>query len=188
MKIIQRPVSTTIIFGLICGIAFIPLNLVLRTMFFWPAPVCLSLWLFSAGYALLLSHWSNHKIPPVLYPLLVLFLAAVLVPSVAAFIVLALAVISWVRSGICYQERTWIRLAAEMLLCMVGGALIIEFTPASAYAWTLGIWMFFLLQALYFAIFDGNRSTAQNDSELGLDPFEHASRRVEDILSNGGVL
>ncbi len=188
MKILQRPVLTTVLFGLVCGISFIPLNLVLNTMFFWPSTICLTLWLFSAGYALLLGHWSKNKIMPILFPLLILFIAAFLVKSIAAFFFLALAVISWIRSGICFREHSGIKLVVEMLLCVVGGALIAAFTPGSAFAWALGIWMFFLLQALYFVIFDSQNLAPQIKYKLEIDPFERASRRAEDILTTGGIL
>ena len=183
MKIIQRPVLATILFGFVCGISFIPLSLSLNRMLFPPGALFLSLWLFSAGYALLLRHWSNNPFISILYPLAILFLAAALASSITAFFIFALAVISWIRSGICFQDRSWARLAIEIMLCMAGGALISAFTPATACAWTLGIWMFFLLQALYFAIFEAQVSGSHNHAELNLDPFEQASRRAEDILS-----
>jgi hypothetical protein len=188
MKILQRPVLTTVLFGLICGISFIPLNLVLNRMFFWPSTICLTLWLFSAGYGLLLGHWSKNKIMPVLSPLLILFIAAFLVESVAAFFFLALAVISWIRSGICFQEHGGIKLVVELLLCGVGGALITTFTPGSAFVWALGIWMFFLIQALYFVVFDSKAIAVEEEIDLVIDPFERASRRAADILSAGGIL
>lgn len=183
MKILQHPVLTTVLFGLTCGISFIPLNLVLNNMFFWPKPICLTLWLFTAGYAVLLCRWSGQKLMPVSYPGLFLFLTVFLVQSVGAFFFLALAVISWIRSGLCYQEHRRIRLVVELFLCGAGGALVAVFTPGSALAWVLGIWLFFLLQALYFAIFNSNTPTSDSQYEQAVDPFERASRQAEDILS-----
>ena len=57
------------------------------------------------------------------------------------------------------------------------------FSPASASAWVLGIWLFFLLQALYFAIFGVETPPSQSKFEQEIDPFERAYRRAEDILS-----
>ena len=188
MKILQRPILTTILFGLVCGISFIPLNRVLNTIFIWPSPVCLALWLYSAGYSLLLWYWSKNKFMPILYPLLILFMAAFLVTSVTSFFILALPVMSWIRSAICFSERGRVKLAVEILLGFVGSNLIAVFPPASPAAWALSIWMFFLLQSLYFAIFDGKLPDPKNESETELDPFERASRQVEDILSAGEVL
>jgi hypothetical protein len=183
MKILHRPVLSTVLFGLFCGVSFIPLNLVLNHTVFRSNAICLALWLFIAGYAILLCRWSKHKLMPVSYPVLFLFLTVFLVQSIGAFFFLALAVISWVRSGLCYQERRGIRLLVELFLCLVGGALVAVFTPGSALAWALGIWFFFLLQAFYFAIFDNNIPTLGSQYEQAVDPFERASRQAEDILS-----
>ena len=183
MKIRPRPVLTTVLFGLFCGISFIPLCLVLNQLFFRPNAICLTLWLFTAGYAFLLSRWSRQKLISVSYPVLFLLSTVFLVQSISAFIFLALAVISWVRSGLCYPERRGIRLALELFLCLAGGALVAVFTPGSAMAWALGIWLFFLLQALYFAIFDSSNPPLDNQYEQAVDPFERASRQAEDILS-----
>jgi len=183
MKNLPRPVLTTVLLGLICGISFIPLNLVLNKIFFGPNTICLTLWLFTAGYAVLLARWSRQKLMPVFYPVLFLFLTVFLVHSIGAFFILALAVISWIRSGICYQGHCKIRLMVELLLCVAGGALIAVFTPGSAVAWALGVWLFFLLQSLYFALFDSNLATLDSQYEKEPDPFERASRQAEDILS-----
>ncbi|CAB1058087.1 hypothetical protein D1BOALGB6SA_2843 [Olavius sp. associated proteobacterium Delta 1] len=183
MKNSQHPVLTTVLFGLICGISLIPLNLVLNNMFFWPNAICLTLWLFTAGYAVLLCRWSKQKLMSVSYPILFLLLTVFLVQSIGAFFFLALAAISWIRSGLCYQERGKVRLVVELFLCVAGGALVTVFTPGSALSWALAIWLFFLLQALYFAIFDSNTPTLDSQYEQEVDPFERASRRAEDILS-----
>jgi hypothetical protein len=183
MKLLQRPVLTTVLFGLFCGISFIPLNLVLNHMFLPPNAICLTLWLFTAGYAVLLCGWSRQKLMPVSYPVLFLFLTVFLIQSIGAFFFLAMAVISWIRSGLCYQKRRGIRLVVELFLCLTGSALIAVFKPGSALAWALGIWLFFLLQALYFAIFDSNTATLVSQYEQAVDPFERASRQAEEILS-----
>ena len=188
MKILQRPVLTTVLLGLICGIFFIPLNLALNTMFSWPNAVCLTLWLFTAGYAVLLCRWSRQQLMPVSYPVLFLFLTVFVVQSIGAFFFLALAVTSWVRSGLCYPGHRRIRLVVESLLCLAGSALVTVFTPGSTLAWALGIWLFFLLQALYFVIFDSQNLAPQIKYKLEIDPFERSSRRAEDILTTGGIL
>ena len=60
---------------------------------------------------------------------------------------------------------------------LVSGAL-----PAVAITWALGIWLFFLIQALYFVFFD-YRSDAQ--VEIEVDPFEKAKMAAQKILANG---
>ena len=183
MKLLQRPVLTTLLFGLFCGISFIPLDLVLENTFSRPNVICLALWLFTAGYTILLCRWGRQKLMPAYYPVLFLFLTVFLVQSIGAFFLLALAAISWVRSGLCFQERRGIRFVVELFLCAAGGALIAAFKPASVLAWALGVWLLFLLQALYFAIFDGSIATLDRQHEPAADPFERASRQAEDILS-----
>lgn len=183
MTNLQRPVLITVLFGLIGGVSFIPLNLVLNNIFSRPHTICLTLWLFTAGYAVLLCRWSRQKLISVTYPVLFLFLTVFLVQPIDAFFFLALATISWVRSGLCYQERRRTRLVVELFLCVAGGALIAVFTPGSVLAWALGVWLIFLLQALYFAIFDSSPAILESQYEQEPDPFERASRLAEDILS-----
>lgn len=183
MKILHRPVSISILFGMVCAVSFIPLDLVLEIIFSRPDSICLALWLYTAVYAVLLCRWSRQKLMPAAYPVLFLFLTAFLVQSIDAFFFLAMAVVSWIRSGLCYHQRRGFRLALELFLSMAGSVFIAVLTPASALAWTLGIWLFFLLQALYFVILDSSTPKLDSQYEQALDPFERASRRAEDILS-----
>jgi len=188
MKILRHPVLTTILLGLVCGISFIPLNLVLNRFFLRSSAICLMIWLCSVGYAIVLGRWSNNKIRPVLFPLLFLLLAVFLVKSIGACFILALAMISWIRSGICFPEYRGLKLAIELLLCVLGGVLINVFMPRSELGWALGIWLFFLIQALYFVVFDSKAIAIEEKIDLAIDPFERASRLAADILSAGGKL
>jgi len=183
MKILHRPVPSTILFGLFCGTVFIPLSRVLNNMLGGGVATNLALWLFAAGYALLLSRWSRQKVLSVSYPLLFLLLTAFMVPSVAAFYLLTLTVIGWIRSGLCHRERRRIRLIVELLLGAAGVALVAICKPGSASDWALCIWLLFLLQGIYFAIFESDMPSSDIQSEQEVDPFELASRRAEDILS-----
>ena len=184
MEILQRPVLTTILFGLICGLSFIPLDLALNMVFLGSNALCLTLWLFAAGYAFFLCRWSQRKLKSIAFPIILLFLTIFLVKSMAAFFLMALAIISFIRSGVCFQQHGGIKLVVESLLWVVGAALVTVFTPESVGAWAPGIWMFFLLQALYFVIFDSSAVAHEKKYEIEIDPFEQASRRAEYILSN----
>ncbi len=183
MKTLQRPVLMTMLFGLVCGLSFIPLQLILDFWIFRPLTVSLTLWLFAAGYTLLLCLWSRQNLLSVSFPILFLLLTVFLVQSIAAFFYLALACISWIRSGLCYQERRGIKLVIELILGLAGGILIAVFTPGSVFAWALGIWLFFLLQALYFAVFEFESPAIQRKFKQEIDPFERACQKAEDILS-----
>ncbi|MHC1728397.1 MAG: hypothetical protein AB9866_20740 [Syntrophobacteraceae bacterium] len=52
-----------------------------------------------------------------------------------------------------------------------------------AAAWALGVWMFFLVQSLYFVL-TGNAGDLE-EAETVPDPFEKARRQAEEILSAG---
>ena len=73
MVISQHPIRTTIFFGLICGLSFIPANLALSYLLHGASVINLTLWLYAAGYALLLSRWSKKPILSAGFPLLLLF-------------------------------------------------------------------------------------------------------------------
>ena len=186
MKILRRPIRTTIVFGLICGLTFIPLSFLLNHVIAWTGAICLALWLYVAGYGILLKRWSENNLVSIIFPLLILLLAIFLMDSVAAFFLLALLVISWMRSGICFQKSAWTRLLAELLLDITGGVLIFAFKPASISAWALGVWMFFLVQSIYFVIFD--TATIKTPDKDETEFFERARTHAEDILSAGWQL
>ena len=186
MKILHRPVLTTILFGLISGLSFVPLEYALNPGVSGSNAICLILWLSAAGYAFLLGHWSRQKLPSIAYPILLLFLTVFLLDSIVAFFLLTPAVISWIRSGICFPQNGGIKLVVEALLWLAGAALVTAFTPGTVFGWALVSWFFFLLLALYFVIFENTTISAQNVYTLEVDPFEQARRRAEEILSNPG--
>ena len=186
MKILQYPIPATILLGLICASAFIPLSMILNTVVFWSSAICLTLWLFAGGYAFLLGHWSQNKYRPVGFAVLVLLIAVFLVKSIAAYLLLTLVFISYIRSGVCFQKFGGLSLAVELALCLAGGAMLAVFAPGSALGWALAVWMFFLLQALYFVVFDIQNGEPSDLDEIEEDPFEGACKQAEDILSTGG--
>lgn len=182
MAISQYPTRTTILYGLICGFSFIPVNFALNYINTGAHALSLHLFLFVAGYTVLLSRWSRKPVPAGAFPLLLLFLTVFLANSMIAFFLLALVVLSWIRSAICFRNRGGSRLAVELLICIVAGVVITVFSPASASEWALGVWMLFLVQSLYFVIFDNGAKDLEDRYEP--DPFEQASRQAEAILSN----
>ena len=70
---------------------------------------------------------------------------------------------------------------AELVISLGGGALVSFFVPGSGVTWALGIWMFFLIQTLYFVFFEASISIAIEESAI--DPFERSRRMAEEILS-----
>ena len=178
----QHPIRTTLFFGLICGLSFIPFNLSLGYLLPGSRPIYLTLWLSVAGYSLLLSRWNKKPILSSGFPLLLLFVVSFLVNSLAAYYLLSLVFLSWIRSEICFPNPGGRKLIVELLLCILGGVPAIVFTPAFASAWVLAIWMFFLIQALYFVIFEMKAIAAESPYETDL--FERAGRQAEAILSD----
>ena len=182
MNISRHPIRNTIFYGLVCGLSFVPLSLMLNAFIPWSRAVCLALWLFLTGYALLLNLWGKKIQISTVYPLLLLLPVIFLIDSMALFFILALGVTSWIRSGICYQKPGFMGLAVELLLCGLGAVLVQIFTPGSLLAWALGVWMFFLVQSLYFVFFE--YKDKRREEPAARDAFERASRQADRILTD----
>ena len=176
-----KPVRTTILMGLFFGLSFIPLVFQFRYFFFWPKTIWLILSLYLLGYGIFLIRWSRKSALGLLFPLLCLFLSIVFFNSIALFLLIALGILSWIRSGICFQKPVGKRLGAEIILSLGGGALVAGFAPDSMVSWALGVWMFFLIQALYFVFFE---KMDKIPDETIIDRFETARLAVEKILLN----
>jgi hypothetical protein len=178
----QHPIRTTLFFGLIFGLFFIPFNLTIGYLLPGSKPIYLALWLSVAGYSLLLSRWNKKSILSSGFPLLLLFVMSFLVNSLAAYYILSLVILSWIRSEICSPNPDGRKLIVESLLCILGGVPVVVYTPAFAAAWVAGIWMFFLIQALYFTIFEIKAIAPEDPYQTNL--FERAARQAEAILSD----
>ncbi len=175
----QRPIRTTIFFGLICSLIFIPINMFFEITFFRPLFFRLALFAILAAYSLILASWGNKRRISVLFPLLFLFLFVFCQTSAPAFLLLSLGMLSWIRSGICFQNAFARSLGVEILFSIGGGALVACFNPHSTLTWALGIWMFFLIQSLYFTVMTDMKEDAVAPP---LDLFEQARMRAEGIL------
>ena len=182
MKGLKHPIRNTIFYGLFCGLSFVPLSLTLNAIISWSSAVGLTLWLFISGYAVLLNLWGNKIQISTVFPLLLLLPAIFLMDSMVLFFLLALIVMAWIRSGICYQKPGAMRLAVELLLCFLGAVLVQVFTPGSVFAWAVGVWMFFLVQALYFVFFE--QTDNRREEPARVDAFELASRQADRILTD----
>lgn len=183
MKSTAKPIRSTIIWGLISGLLYIPLCIGLSRFMLWPVSFQLALWMLLTGYGVLLSRWAPKSLRSISLPLLLLFLAAIFIRSTGAFLFASFVMLGWIRSGICFKEKPFFkRWEAEIGLGLAAGLLVSGAVPAVAIAWALGIWLFFLIQALYFVLLD-YRSDAE--VEIEVDPFEKAKMEAQKILSNG---
>jgi hypothetical protein len=178
-----KPIRSTIIWGLISGLLCIPLSVGLSRFMLWPLGFQVSLWVLLAGYGVLLSHWAPKSLRSISFPLLLLFFAAFFIRSTSAFVFTSLVMLSWIRSGICFKEKPFLkRFGAEIGLGLAAGLLVSGAVPAVAIGWALGIWLFFLIQALYFVLLDYH---SDPEAKIDVDPFEKAKMAAQKILSNG---
>jgi hypothetical protein len=183
MKSTAKPIRSTIIWGFIGGLLYIPLCVALSRFMLWPVSFQVSLWVLLAGYGVLLSRWAPQSLRSISLPLLLLFLAALFIRSTSAFLFTSFVMLGWIRSGICFKEKPFLkRFEAEIGLGLASGLLVSGAMPAVAIAWALGIWLFFLIQALYFVLFDYR---SDPEAKIEVDPFEKAKMAAQKILSNG---
>jgi hypothetical protein len=107
-----------------------------------------------AAYAALLARMSATPVRALAAPLLMLSAVLPVASSVGGFVVPAAAGLAWIRSGICFPGPAARRVVAEALTAGAGLALCAALRPSGAAGWALGLWMFFLIQALYFVVID----------------------------------
>ena len=183
MNTSRRPMFTTIIYGLLAGTSFIPLVMVMSNLVHWTAAFRLAIWLVLAGYLVILARWGKVSLLSILFPLLLLLLLVFWGVTNSAFLLLALGVLIWVRSGICFQGGLLKSLVTEVALCLGAGALVVFFTPHSILTWGVAVWMFFLVQSVYFVVFADFGE--KQEEKVDLDLFHQARTRAERILSAG---
>jgi len=182
METTPQPIRTTIVFGLICGLFFIPLAIGLGYVVPGLTAFRLTLWIYLAAYGLLMVSWSKKRISAVVFPLLLALITLFGIDSTSAFLWVVMGIFSWIRSGICYPTQFKNRIIAETVLCIGAGGLVGSFAPVSMFNWAIAVWMFFLVQALYFVIFE-NPPIAERKIEY--DAFDQAREQAEKILSAG---
>ena len=183
MNSTAKPIRSTIVWGLFSGFAFIPLCAGISHVLFWPLGFQVSIWILLAGYGVLLARWAQKPLGSIFIPLLLQFLAAFLIRSTDVFLFLALVNLSWIRSGFCFNQRSFgKRLGVEMVFGPGAALFVLGWVPAVSIPWALGVWLFFLTQALYFVLFE-----YRYDAEAGIkaDPFEKAQMAAQKILANG---
>ncbi len=181
MKFKLKPVRSTIVWGLLSGLVYLPLNIITDLMVPWPLSFQLILWALLAGYGVMLSRWAGKPLTAIALPLLLLLSAAFLIRPATAFVFTSLGILSWMRSGLCFNQTPLAkRLAVEMMLGIGAGLPVSVAVPAVTLSGALGVWLFFLIQALYFVVFDYRGEPA---ARIEVDPFERARMAAEQILS-----
>jgi len=181
MKMTIQPLVITVLFGMIVALAFLPVTTTLASVVSWTISFRLIFWLVLVGYALLLALWGQGQVKLMVIPLLLLFCLALVEKVNPVFVLACLGVLSWIRSSVVFQKSLIGMSVSEGVLSLGGGALVGYFMPPTRLGWALGIWMFFLIQSLYFLTWE-HRQSDTADAE-GVDPFEHANRQAEKILA-----
>jgi len=180
----KRSVRTTLVYGLISAMAVIPAAWSLTGLIGWEMAFKLSLWADLFFYAVLLTRWSGNSLSGVGFPM-ALLLGTALWPGVYfGFFFLGLGVFSWIRSGICFTETPVRAVAAEFITVAGGGGLVALLGPASTITWAIGIWLFFLVQALYFFIIPSKEPSITDRTVE--DSFERARREAQRVLDQVG--
>lgn len=173
---------TTIVFGLIAAIFFTPLQFFLAGLLAPPMPLRLTVWVYMGLYSLLMVRWGRKNIGAVVFPVLALLILAFLTPSQNAFLLTALVFFSWMRSGVCFPGHPAGRMGVELMLCLGAGFLIASFGPRTGLTWVLSVWLFFLIQSVYFLLLQNTPANGMQE-DIPADPFETARKQAEKILS-----
>ena len=174
-----RPVRTTIVFGAAAGLltsaALILLSGVLPpwTAREWVLLACL------ASYGVLLCRWSGRSPAVVLLPLGVA--AAALLGGLVGtgFVILCTALLAWIRSGLCFPPVGRPRMVLETFLAGGGALLAALLAPGGQLGLGMGVWVFFLIQSLYFLL------VPQTRTEKERDRFEETVRELDRLLGDG---
>ena len=176
----NKPIRTTVVFALVSGFLALPLTELLSRFGSYPAAFKWVLWMDLAIYALLLARWSRTRLLSILFPLALLLGAAIWPGTWIGFYALALGVLCWLRSGICYSHTPLRALIAELVTVVGGIALVGTLGSNSTAAWPLGLCLFVLVQALYFYIIPTDSD--QKTKTAFTDPFEQARHEAEKVL------
>lgn len=181
MKVFGRPVLMTIIFGLVCGACLVPTVMLLRIFLHWPVPSRLAIWLYLAVYGFMLAKWNKTGLASTAWPLFVPLAFAFSNISEVFWLASVLLTLSWIRSSAALAKSPAMAIGKEMFVCLGGASLVALCAPNGGVAWSLGVWLFFLVQSLWFVSFSAVDAVRETDP----DPFERARKRAEDILASG---
>jgi hypothetical protein len=174
------PIIATVIFAaaaalLVAGALSLPLGLLRR-----PATLNLALFLCLGAYAPLLARKSRTPIRALAGPLLLLAAVLPVAASAGGFALPAATGLAWIRSAICFRGPLARRLVAETLTAAAGLAVCAGLRPPGVTGWVLAVWMFFLIQALYFVIVEA--PPVARGEPPARHPRETLRRRAQALL------
>ena len=154
MNLKMSPVAASVIIAaaaavLVATVTLLPLRPIPRT-----TALNAAIFLCLAAYSAFLARSSGRSLRALFAPLFMLAAVLAAAGSVSGFVVPAAAGLSWIRSGICFPGSLPRRVCAEAITCAAGLALVRLLQPPGPYGLPLSIWMFGLIQALYFVVVD----------------------------------
>ena len=177
----NAPIRTTVVFALASGVLVLPFTGIMHGFAGSPTALKCFLWLDLALYVLLLARWSRTRLLLVLFPL-ALVLGAVFWPGARlGFSALALGVLCWARSGLCYNGAPLRAIIAELITVGGGITLVGSLGSHSTFTWPLGLCLFTLMQTLYFYIVP--MESEQTVKNTCTDPFAQACHEAQKVLA-----
>jgi len=172
-----KSVKATILFALAASLSLLPAIRGLELLMTLNLATRLAVWSTFASYAFLLTRLGRVTWHEVFFPAALLLGAALWPGTRSSFLVLALALLSWARSGICFTGTPLRSLAAELVCAGGGAALVACLAGGMSMGWPPGIFLFFLVQSLYFFFLpQDSRNRRFRATE---DRFERACREAE---------
>ncbi|MBF0102090.1 MAG: hypothetical protein HQK77_14400 [Desulfobacterales bacterium] len=180
MNLFHHPIRMTLFMGLVFAILFIPFIVIVGQLLNIKYAIQATLWCYTTLYVLYLTKYLQLRIHLIVFPL---FFAGIMIISNLTFnqyILLLAGMIGWIRSGLSKQKH---RIIVEIIIFSVTGVWFSQVVAGHRMMWCLNIWMFFLIQSLYF-VFDDAKSSDQFKVEAGqLDPFIKLQKQMEEIIS-----
>jgi hypothetical protein len=180
MKTKLSPAAATVIFAaaaaaLLAAVTILPLRPIPRL-----TATNAAIFLCLAAYSAFLARSSGRSLRALFAPLFMLAAVMAVAGSGTGFVVPAAVGLSWIRSGICFPGSMPQRVCAEAVTGPAGLALAWLLQPPGPYGWALSIWMFGLIQALYFVVVDAERTGLPE--KQGQDRMAKAHRRAGALL------
>lgn len=175
----SHPITITILYGLLAAMSFSPAQSILGAFLPPSFVIPFLIWSYLAFYGLLLTIWSEKRVTMLSLPLTILCIGILCSLTLKPFLFLTLAVLSWIRSSICFQPTALKQVGYELLLNGGGGLLVFLFVPQSTMGLAIGIWLFVLVQSLYFLCILPEGASEPHNTD---DAFELARKQADDIL------
>ena len=174
----SKPIMTTLLFGLLSGLGVIAAGTFTLHLWAWPLAIKGFVLLNLILYCLLLCRLSKTPITWIVFPLVLAIVIGLWCDSGAACLLPVLAIFSWIRSGICFNEMP-LRSGLGELITISAGSVFLLVQPGSSLSLFLAVWFFFLVQTLYFYVVPVRVGTKV---VVTADRFEYAYREAERLL------